>query len=111
MDVDANFGESDVENVTGKFPLVYGFDFAKVIDGNGDFVTHVSEAYKRGGVMSFMWLAPNPIHGGDSYNKTGNPCVELMPGGNANERWLGYLDSISDFLQDIYPIPVTFRLF
>lgn len=61
--------------------------------------------------MSFMWLTPNPINGQDSYNKTGNPCVELQEGGTANAQWLSYLDTISDFLEEIYPIPVVFRLF
>ena len=110
-DTDAINDNSDVKNATGKFPLVYGFDFAKVIDDKGDFVAHVKAAYKRGGVMSFMWLTPNPLNGQDSYNKTGNPCVELQAHGKANAQWLSYLDTISDFLEEIYPIPVVFRLF
>lgn len=103
--------KSDVLNSTGMYPAVYGFDFAYVIDNEYDFSKHMAKARARGGVVTFDWAADNPINGGDSYNKTGNPVQELMPGGSANEVWVGWLDKIADFLGNNSDVPVVFRLF
>lgn len=111
LDKFADGNHSDVQNATGEFPVVYGFDFTKVVKGYGDIAKHVEKAYARGGVISFMWNTPNPVNGGDNYNKSGNPVKELLPGGSANKVWTAYLDTLADFCDSLNGVPIVFRLF
>ena len=116
---------SDVADVTGKFPAVYGLDVAGIFaKGDPDRVDparaatvrgHVREAYSRGGVISFSWHMPNPVNDTDSWNTT--PAVAAMlPGGALAADYRAKLDLVSAFFRSLTDargraIPVWFRPF
>ena len=69
--------------------------------------------------MTFSWLADNPL-GGDAYNVTcggyDDLLAELLPGGELSATWNSWLDTTSEFLDDLVfdngeAIPAVFRLF
>ena len=114
---------SDVKEVVGDFPAVYGWNVSKIGQGpmNIDSVDFermkdlVKNAYKRGGINTFCWHADHPTTGGDSWDKT--PAVkDILPGG-PHHTWLtNKLDLIAEYFNDLsagflfkHKIPIIFR--
>jgi hypothetical protein len=63
-------GRSDIRDVTGEYPAVYGFDLGRIELGwnvNLDSVPFekirlfIREAYERGGVITISWHLNNPL--------------------------------------------------
>ena len=111
-------GRSDVKDVAGAFPGLYGWDFAGI--KNYDTNKHtaritklVKEAYKRGGINTFCWHFNNPVTGGLFYDTT-IAVKHLLPGGSHYLKYLKYLDTIADYANALKdengkPIPIIFR--
>lgn len=116
---------SDVKDVTGKFPAVYGWDVMDIFArGNPDRAdpvraarlrAHVIAAHKRGGVNTFSWHMPNPVNDTDAWNVT--PAVaSIVPGGPLHADYKAKLDIVAAFFASLKdakgrPIPIWFRPF
>ena len=125
--VDTNateFNRSDIHDVTGKYPALYGMDLGGIeldsplnIDKN-DFnhmrATAVAH-HKRGGVITFSWHPMNPLTGGTTWDNTSTEVVaSILPGGENHEKFMGWLSKAADYLGSIKDeegnmIPVIFR--
>lgn len=111
---------SDVKDVTGDFPAVYGWDLGAVepkgpnrdiagprLDAES-LTRYAKEAYARGGVVTFSWHESNPESGKGFYDLT--PAVEtLLPGGKNNAEYRERLDAVAAFLKGLSPMPVIVR--
>jgi hypothetical protein len=118
-------GKSDIKDLTGQFPAVYGFDLGRIELGhlyNLDSVPfektkqYIQEAYERGGIITLSWHLNNPLTGGTAWdNKTG-AVRAILPGGEKNQLYREWLDRVAAFIGDLRgkndePIPVILRLF
>jgi len=119
-------GRSDVFDVTGAYPAVYGFDFGSITSFHPSNYTdeqiqkihdRVIEAYQRRGVITFSWHYSNPVSKGSFYwaQSPVNAVSEILPGGQYNQVFKKSLEQIADFAAKIkYKhklIPVIFRPF
>lgn len=116
---------SDVHDVVGDFPAVYGWDLMDVIGSGRPGEMHsigaerlrryVQSAHARGGVNSFSWHMENPLTRGDAWDKT--PAVQhIIPGGRLHAEYVAKLDAAAAFFLSLKdkngrPIPVWFRPF
>merc|ERR1711998_338445 len=118
-DKDGTNGYSDVQNGTGSYPAVFGYDFADVIEGQS-FVEHVKQAYTAGGIIAFDWKPCNPEKVNDACANEvwGTPCKKILDEGEGDkvyDFYTGWLDTIvaeiKNFKLDGVKIPIIFRLF
>ena len=109
---------SDIKDVTGSFPGVYGWDFESIPRNDStkarDVVPRlVREAYERGGINTFSWHHRNPVTDNSFYDTT--VAVQyVLPGGAYHEKYLRVLDSLADYSRQLAdnngtPIPIIFR--
>lgn len=114
-------GRSDVKDVTGSYPGLYGWDFGvltwepNVPNEERRITQLVREAYSRGGVNAFCWHAPNPVTDKSFYDTT-IAVPKILPGGGYYLKYLRMLDQIADFVETLKdssgnPIPLIFRPF
>lgn len=115
---------SDVKDVCGSYPAVYGWDIFRIeLDSpqNGDGVdfdlmrAHIQAAHQRGGINTISWHMDNPVSGGDAWDTT-RAADALVPGGTHHRLFVSYLDRAAAFLQSLRGeqgelIPVIFRPF
>lgn len=109
---------SDVKDVTGVYPALYGWDIADIIKKGGlvspDLcVKLLTEAYDRGGVNTFAWHYDNPVTNENFYDTT-VAVKHILPEGSHHNEFLKSLDIIADFAQNIKGkngelIPIIFR--
>jgi mannan endo-1,4-beta-mannosidase len=119
-------GRSDVFDVTGAYPAVYGFDFGGITSfRSGNHISeeiqnihdHVLEAYQRNGIITFSWHYSNPVSKGSFYwaQSPVNAVSEILPGGKYNQVFNESLAKIADFAAKLkYKhrlVPVIFRPF
>lgn len=116
-------GRSDVKEVTGSYPAVYGWELGHLETGarlNIDGVDFeniqrwIREAYERGGVITISWHMNNPVSGGSAWDTT-RAIHTIIPGGEHHEMYRGWLDRFAEFVGGLRsegrPIPVIFRPF
>ncbi|MBS7566656.1 beta-mannosidase [Mucilaginibacter sp. Bleaf8] len=120
---DAN--RSDVKSVTGAYPAIYGWDFARLehnskLDINGTpFKLQrklVQQAYRRGGINTFCWHMDNPFNDKTAWDTTHNSVKEILPGGSAHAKYIQYLDHVAGYVRSLKgdngeAIPILFRPF
>lgn len=119
-------GRSDVKDVCGAYPAVYGWDVSKL----GKYAFNIDtvdfermkgwmvEAYKMGGVNTISWHMDNPVSGGSSWDRT-RAMHTLLPGGENHEWYKNRLDLFAEYISDIktgflffkHRVPVIFRPF
>jgi mannan endo-1,4-beta-mannosidase len=118
-------GKSDVKEVTGDYPAVYGFELGRIeIDHlvNIDSVPfdkmrgYIQQVYKKGGVITLSWHLNNPLTGKTAWDLAPGTVASILPGGEKNELYKSWLDKVADFIlslktKDSVPIPVILRLF
>ncbi len=118
-------GRSDIRDVTGEFPAVYGFDLGRIElgqDHNLDAVPfiktkqYIQEAYARGGIITLSWHLNNPLTGGTAWDNKPGAVASILPGGEKNTLYIGWLDHVADFLGELKGkkgenIPLVLRLF
>ncbi len=117
-------GRSDVREVCGDYPAVLGCELGEIELGNGrnldgiPFDTmrrEIVRHYLRGGLTTVSWHPRNPVTGGDAWDVSDTAAVRaVLPGGAAHAEFLGWLDTVADFLLSLRtpdgdPIPVMFR--
>ncbi len=116
---------SDVADVCGDFPAVYGWDMSKLgkYSFNIDTVDFqqmrqwIKRAHRKGGINTISWHLDNPVSGGDSWDTT--PAVAaILPGGEKHDWYRNKLDLFADFVKSLksrrffgHRIPIIFRPF
>ena len=118
-------GRSDVREVAGAYPAVYGWDVSRLFRRGAPDVPDagraaqlkawVLEGYGRGGVATFAWHMPNPVNDTDSWN-TARAVDAIVPGGRLHEDYKAKLDTVAGFFAGLRApdgtlVPVIFRPF
>ncbi len=103
---------SDVKDVTGSFPAVYGWDYGTA--GMEKERQLVIDAHARGGVNTFSWHIKSCT--GGTYRKVeGEKSVsKILPGGEHHAWFRAELDRVADFTRSLKdaqdrPVPIIFR--
>ena len=120
-------GRSDVQQVTGRYPAVFGWDIGHLELGseyNLDSVyfckmkRYIREAHQMGAVNTISWHADNILTGGSTWDcdPASRVVASVLPGGQNHENFLGWLDKLADFFLDLkddngQQIPVVFRMY
>lgn len=117
-DLQEGESRSDVKDVTGSYPAIYGWDIAdflraqysdeEIEERMKQSVEWVRQGYERGGIITYAWHMSNPVTD-DSFYDTTNAVYAIIPGGELHDKYRGILDTVADFFQRIDPIPVIFR--
>jgi hypothetical protein len=118
-------GRSDVKEVTGDYPALYGWELGRIeldhstnLDGVpfDKMRDYIREGYERGGVITLSWHLNNPLTGGTAWQPAPGTVASILPGGEKNALYKSWLDKVAAFLGDLKgkkgePIPVILRLF
>ena len=118
-------GRSDIKDVTGDYPAVYGFELGRLeIDQsvNLDSVpfdkmkNFIVTAYQRGGVITLSWHLNNPLTGQTAWNPAPGTVASILPDGEKNGLYKTWLDKVASFMLDLRGkngehIPIIFRPF
>ncbi|MEO6316640.1 MAG: glycosyl hydrolase [Chitinophagaceae bacterium] len=118
-------GKSDIKDVTGDYPAVYGWelghlelDSSKNLDGVpfAAMKHFIATAYNRGGVITISWHFTNALTGKSAWDTTHGAVAAILPGGEKNGLYKSWLDKIAAFMLDLKgsngeAIPVIFRPF
>jgi len=111
---DGKYSDSDVFTAVGDWPVIFGYNFLEMLDGES-FTDHAKWAFENGGVVNFYWEAKNPTNNADAYNCNNNPIEAILPNGDEHDTWLGWLDEIAEFAKGLQVggkhVPIIFRLF
>ena len=116
-------GRSDVKELTGEYPAVYGWELGNIEHGlpyNLDSVPfdkmkqYIRQGYERGGVITISWHSDNPLTNGSAWDTTHGGVQSVLPGGSKHELYKTWLDNAAAFLNDLKDkngelIPVLFR--
>ena len=116
---------SDVKSVTGSYPAVYGWDFARIEHNSDNDINGipfklqrklVKQAYGRGGINTFCWHVDNPFNNKTAWDTTYNSVKEILPGGTSHVQYLKFLDRMAKYIRtlkgdDGEAIPLLFRPF
>jgi mannan endo-1,4-beta-mannosidase len=119
--------KSDVKDITGAYPSVYGHDFlhiANFTDGNWfQYEAQIAkeltiDAYNRGGVNTYAWHYNNPVSKGSFYwNDSPVEAVsQILPGGSHTEVYKNSLREVAGFAKSLVGsdgklVPIIFRPF
>jgi mannan endo-1,4-beta-mannosidase len=119
-------GRSDVKDVCGDYPAVYGWELGHLELGDAYSLDSVhfdkiqnwiKLVYERGGLNTISWHLRNPLTGGSSWDTSSKKVVSsILPGGEKHELFKQYLDNLADFLlglktDDGTYVPILFRPF
>lgn len=118
-------GNSDIKQVTGDYPALYGWELGGLEAGdsvNLDGVPfwkmkdYIKKGYRKGGVITISWHGSNPMTGKTAWDPAEGTVASILPGGSKHEVFKMQLDKIAAFLSDLKDskgndIPVLFRPF
>lgn len=118
-------GKSDVKEVTGDYPAVYGFELGRIeLDHpvNIDSVpfdsmrSYIKTVRDHGGVITLSWHLNNPLTGKTAWDAAEGTVASILPGGSKNLLYKSWLDKVAAFIVSLkdknsVPIPVILRLF
>jgi mannan endo-1,4-beta-mannosidase len=119
-------GRSDVKEVTGDYPAVYGWELGGLevkADKNLDGVPFkkmrqfIKEGYERGGVITISWHARSPLGAEKgAWDTTHGTVATILPGGANHALFKTWLDELATFFLSLKNskgelIPVLFRPF
>src|SRR3970282_2359795 len=100
-------GRSDVKDVTGDYPAVYGYDLAgleKKSDKNIDGVPfdkmkqYIIDGHSRGGVITLSWHFDNPLPGKNAWDTSPKSLVSALPGGESHKKFRSWLDEAAKYI-------------
>ena len=110
---------SDVKAVTGKYPVVLGFDLGDIEHGSDRNLDGVpfglmKKAVKlhtgRGGIVTFSWHPDNPLTGGDAWDISSDQVVKAdLPGGEKHAEFKLWLERAADLIESLGGVAVIFR--
>lgn len=111
---------SDVKDVTGSFPALYGWDIADFLWAENSEEQRVRntekslywarEGLSRGGVLTYAWHMSNPVTGKSFYDTT-KAVHAIIPDGEFHQKYKERLDFVADYFNELSPMPVIFRPF
>lgn len=119
-------GRSDVKEVAGDYPAVYGWELGGLEaneDKNIDGVPFkkmrqfIKEGYERGGVITISWHARSPFGASKgAWDTTHGSVASILPGGENHLMYKSWLDELAKFFLSLKnsqgeAIPVLFRPF
>ncbi|AXY73910.1 beta-mannosidase [Paraflavitalea soli] len=117
-------GRSDVKDVTGDYPAVYGWDLGGIELDNANNLDgipfkkmrqYIQEGYERGGVITISWHARSPLgKEKGAWDTTHGTVRAILPGGEQHALYTEWLDKVAAFLLSLKGkkgelIPVLFR--
>ena len=107
-------GRSDVKEVCGDYPAVYGWDLGDIHkEANLDGVYFeamkrwIREVYSRGGINTISMHLDNPVSGGSAWDNSA-AVKYILPGQSHHAGYLQTLDKIAAFLKDLKAPDGTF---
>ncbi|MCF8259817.1 MAG: T9SS type A sorting domain-containing protein [Melioribacteraceae bacterium] len=113
-------GKSDVKDVCGDHPAVFGWDLGDIgqftnLDGVSFNLIKKSiiEAYNRGGINTISLHLDNPVTGGNAWDNS-TAVKNILPGGSHHSSYLATLGKVADFLKELKTtdgvfIPIVLR--
>lgn len=118
-------GKSDVKEVTGDYPAVFGWELGRLETDqavNIDSVPFdkmkgfIADSYNKGGVITVSWHLNNPLTGKTSWDPAPGTVASILPGGEKHVLYKSWLDKVATFITDLKGkngemIPVIFRPF
>jgi hypothetical protein len=118
-------GKSDVKDVTGEYPALYGWDLSHLeLDEKVNIDTvpfnnmkrYIQQGYKRGGAITISWHGTNPLTSKSAWDNTAGTVAAILPGGAKHELFKTQLDKIADFFLSLKGkngelIPIIYRPF
>lgn len=118
-------GKSDVKEVTGDYPAVYGWELGNIehdLPYDLDSVpfdkmrNYIQQGYERGGVITISWHADNPLTGESAWDTTHGAVQAILPGGSKHDLYKSWLNKVAAFLGSLKSkngtaIPILFRPF
>lgn len=118
-------GKSDVKEVAGDYPAVYGWELGRLeLDHNVNIDSvpfnkmkgYIRDAYNKGGVITLSWHLNNPLTGKTAWDPASGAVKSVLPGGEKSELYKTWLDKVAAFMLSLIgkkgePIPVIFRPF
>lgn len=113
---------SDVKDITGSHPAVYGWDVGHIELGraanldNVDFDEmrkHIQDAYRRSGVITISWHLDNPYNGESSWDRT-HSVEYILPGRSHHAEFEVFMHRLADYFESLVDdngnlIPIIFR--
>ncbi len=116
---------SDINDVVGDFPAVYGWDLGKIEHGaakNIDGIPfdkmrqYIQEGYERGAIITLSWHLDNPLTGGSTWDTASKTVASILPNGAKHELYKMWLNRAATFMHSLKgargePIPLLFRPF
>jgi len=110
--------KSDVKDVTGSYPALYGWDFGGIASNDSGAIKdntkeHLLKAAKRGGISAFCWHNYNPVTGKNFYDTT-IAVPHILKGGSHYDTYKKQLDRIADYSNTLKDengnlVPIIFR--
>ncbi|KFF02490.1 glycoside hydrolase family 26 protein [Flavobacterium reichenbachii] len=118
-------GRSDIKDVIGDYPAVYGWDIAGLENDNPNNIDgvpfnkmkhYIIDADARGGISTISWHFDNPATGKNAWDNTPNAVKTVLPGGVNHAKFISWLDKASVFFLSLKDkkgknIPILFRPF
>jgi mannan endo-1,4-beta-mannosidase len=116
-------GRSDVKDVTGDYPAVYGWDLGglelksdKNIDGIpfDKMRQYIKDGHSRGAINTLSWHFDNPLTGKNAWDTTPKSLISALPGGESHEKFKSWLDEAAKYILTLKdknekPIPILYR--
>jgi hypothetical protein len=116
-------GRSDVKDVTGDYPAIYGWELGhleldRTTDLDGVPFTSmqqfIKQGYERGGVITISWHLSNPLTGKSAWDPAEGTVASILKGGSKHELYKSWLDKLAVFMNGLKGskgefIPVIFR--
>jgi hypothetical protein len=119
-------GRSDVREVCGDYPAVFGWELGHLELGHAynldsvnfeKVVGWIKEMNQKGAIQTISWHLNNPLTGGTAWDVSNKRTVaSILPGGEKNELYRSYMDQLASFLLRLkddkgHYIPILFRPF
>jgi hypothetical protein len=120
-------GRSDVKEVTGDYPALYGWELGGLERTNNDvnldgvpfkkMKQYIKQGYQRGGVITISWHADSPFGAQKgAWDTTHGTVASINPGGANHELYKAWLDKVATFIGSLKgdkgeAIPILFRPF
>ncbi len=121
---DGSLHKSDVAEVSGDFPGVFGFEIGHIELGheqnldsvNFDLMTRlIQKAHDTGGIITISWHPDNPVTKKSAWDPS--PAVNaILDGGVLHPKYQGWVAKVAAFTHGLKtkkgkPIPIVFRPF
>ena len=102
---------SDVKAVTGKYPMMMGYELGGIELGNEASLDGVPfglirkaalTQIERGGMVTFSWHPRNPLTGDSAWDVSSDQVVKsILPGGEKSAEFRVWLERVADFFESL----------